>query len=1504
MQRCWWLISFIALLFISHNNLYSQIDNWLDYSLDCDVYNNEPETSYGDEIYDSRNGCIYSPHGVIRFLVVFVELEYDNPNDDPFLDGTEYWGVGELPVWANSLFAAYDTTDFINKQVTKYYRLASSNDHIVLGDYLLAPDNGGVFKIHTADGNIKYHPEYITPIINQKLGNNIITASGTLSSISDFDKWTPGSGGIEKDNVGNGRWDYVVYIIRNSIEPKNSNGCTTNGNNSLLLGHKVDFYSMQCAGNSSNPIHVIRHEYAHMLLGGNEFHTCGGGWAGGIYSYNYWIPQTGGWALLGLYGSSLMCWNAWDRYRLGWNGNGNIYDISARASDGVTEVNGDIGISDGNGVYVLRDFVTTGDALRIKLPYIDETREYPEWIWLENHQGADNNNVEFDKWQYQDADCVEDFEPGIMAYIQINSDIRESINYNAVYDQYADYLNPLTANGFWDRRFLTDSVNNECVSYAMIRPFVRFEENPLTGCGDQSYYTIDLDENDIVNKLDQVNNWTEKEGNTYHKKLFQLGHSSHSFNMNGNKKIGISTNPSSAPLINMVGQNTQCDTAKNLRKTYLNGISIEILEQNATNGNIKVRIRFDDVDVENDVRWCSDSIVLNNIPTASGYSLNIKNGKSILLDQGITATRMTNPISFNGQKIFASPTTFIVQPDVKVHLDTTASIVLDNSSKLHIMERASCIIEDRGTLEIKTGTVLQLDDCSSLVINGTGMLIVESGAELRISPAATLAFQNGTQNMFIEAGVIIPDGYANPSNLIANTISNAVITSSTTWSGLNCIVNGSIVIEPNATLNIESSLLRFSNYDGRVIIKQGGKLIIDGSTLKSAHECSDMWQGIEVWGNSSNHQQYVNGGYLQGYLEMRNRATIENAVCAVQLWHPNYVSTTGGIVHATDAVFKNNATSVIALNYTNYNPYNGREMSNQSFFKNCDFVVDDDYFGDDTFYYHVELSDVNGIKFEGCDFSVLPNVSGASSNSAGIAAYNAGFGVMSFCENQNVSPCPENSLKRSTFTGFHNGIYSFNEGNTARTFSVRDAVFTNNHRGIYMMNIGYATIIGNEFNIGCNSDCGYGVYADGVSGFCIEENVFRPVSGTDCTTYGVGVFNSASANDVYRNTFENLTCGNISYGMNYFTNTGVFSIIQGLTYTCNENSNNDIDFYILKDNGTGGVPKQGSSTTPAGNIFSGSLYHFYNDGDNNVNYFYNTGAPQEIPDANKIYNANAYLVRNANDCASHYGSGGVIKSPKEKSALAEIYKTSEDAYERYMAAGDIVRSDLNDSVANPEELRLWLGNMNEIAADRMIVASYIQEGDFKNAFVLANTLPSKYGLKGNALSDHNDYMTLLNIYQSLYNSNRTVREMTADEITVVKDIAENGIGTSQLMARGIMMEIGDRYQEPYICPDMPGGNVRMENVSAGIDAENDDEFEIGLSPVPATTWVTIDYKLPEKTAIATLTIVNTMGVKMMDVEILGCKGSKVIDLRHITNGVYYLIINGDVTKTKRFVIVK
>ena len=729
-----------------------------------------------------------------------------------------------------------------------------------------------------------------------------------------------------------------------------------------------------------------------------------------------------------------------------------------------------------------------------------------------------------------------------------------------------------------------------------------------------------------------------------------------------------------------------------------------------------------------------------------------------------------------------------------------------------------------------------------------------------------------------------------------------------------------LIVESEAQLTLTCHLVM--NPDTKIIIKPGGRLIIDGAVIGTDIFEKEMWQGIEVWGNSSAHQYPVNGGYLQGYLEMKNGATIENAVCAVELCRPNYGNTSGGIIHASNAVFRNNTKSVHACYYSNYTPTNGAEVSYNSWFRNCTFTIDENYLGTETFYKHVDMEHVKGISFKGCDFSVLPNIDGVSSSCMGIGAYEAGFAVESYCDDIYNDPCPENSIIRSTFTGFNNGILSVNDGSNACAFSVKDAVFTNNNRGIYAQNTGFATILRNEFNIkSSGSICGYGVYAEGVTGFCIEENIFVPATNTRSHKYGVGIFNSRSVNDIYLNSFEGLTCGNLAYGINHTADLSGRppAIVFGLTYSCNDNTDNAIDFCVLKDIGSEGIGSmQGSASSPAGNTFGGNQYHFYNDGSYPVNYYYNANSSYEIPNTSKLFGVNTYSTTYNNSCASHYGGGSVSKSPEEKAALADAYKLADDAYnqlvemydsqiaagitpkteliaqiyqyahERNMAAGDIVRSDLNDSVANSTELRQWLGKMHDIAADRMAVASYMHEGDFKNALVLANSFPDIYSLKDDDLSDHNDYMKLLALYQTLYNSNRTVHEMTKEELVIVNGIAKDGLGTSRLMARAIMMEASDRFVEPYICPELPGWNSRGENSNTDYCGEENDGFKVSVTPIPTTTFVSVEYKLPDNTTKATMAITNVLGVKKIEAEVKGNQGVETIDISNLTPGIYIL----------------
>ena len=139
-----------------------------------------------------------------------------------------------------------------------------------------------------------------------------------------------------------------------------------------------------------------------------------------------------------------------------------------------------------------------------------------------------------------------------------------------------------------------------------------------------------------------------------------------------------------------------------------------------------------------------------------------------------------------------------------------------------------------------------------------------------------------------------------------------------------------IVVTNDATLTITGEVKM--PIDSKIIVHPGARLIIDGGRITSAHDLP--WSGIEVWGNYFTHQYFTNGSFGQGYLELKNGAVIENAKCAVELWRPDYWSTTGGIIHATDATFRNNATAVHALCYTNHHPATNSEVSYNAFFNN------------------------------------------------------------------------------------------------------------------------------------------------------------------------------------------------------------------------------------------------------------------------------------------------------------------------------------------------------------------------------------------------------------------------------------------------------------------------------------------------------------------------------------------------------------------------------------------
>ena len=89
---------------------------------------------------EAKNGADLPPTGTIRVLVVFIEIDYNDPfstlvGHSP--SGTGGWAVGQLPNYKDDVFDPFWLgTNNSQGKMTKYYDECSFENYRVLGDYI------------------------------------------------------------------------------------------------------------------------------------------------------------------------------------------------------------------------------------------------------------------------------------------------------------------------------------------------------------------------------------------------------------------------------------------------------------------------------------------------------------------------------------------------------------------------------------------------------------------------------------------------------------------------------------------------------------------------------------------------------------------------------------------------------------------------------------------------------------------------------------------------------------------------------------------------------------------------------------------------------------------------------------------------------------------------------------------------------------------------------------------------------------------------------------------------------------------------------------------------------------------------------------------------------------------------------------------------------------------------------------------------------------------------
>lgn len=653
---------------------------------------------------DSRQGYWFPPEDTLRIFLIYAEMVND-PDDPGWIRG---WEQGKLPPDPAYLFDhRLGPGETPGGVLTRYYYQASFGKYIVLADHY--PEMVSI-DYNSANGR---GIEQAMDMVFNVGGDDIRTANGYSLNRGDFDHMSTSRMGYEKKIAGDSLVDLVMVMWRvNSRMTKDASaGFCVPANRHMKVGGMKGMNAYSSFVNKDyTSFRIIRHEYSHLLLGGNNFHTGGAG--AGTKTF---MSDAGGYAMLSCHNNSSPVYCSFDRRRLGWKHPEHAFQISARDPEDGSEIEANLKYGavplHGSNEFILRDFVETGDAIRIQLPYLRKNSASVEnqWLWLENHQKLQGN-----------IDHEGATRAGLYAYIQVGKEISRG---SGAYGGLCNYTWPVSAFGNYDFRIDEEKQESEISNEF---------SNPLTGYNNLIYGAYDLGQKDgrilrnevFLSKRIRINGRFPHDSNFIYRSYHIFGTSWDAFQVGD--KIGIDRNPSAASLLTYRTSpgpraNPLLPASSDSRVVHLNGISVEFLEQ-LPDGSIRLGIRFDDTVLQKDVRWCGD-IRLHE-------TISLDRGTEIRLEQGLTPTRPLNPVMFRGEQIFADPTS--------LRLTEGAAITMNKRSRLVVKEGSSLLLEAGSRIELERGSRIVVSDSSSLmlepgaVITGRGKVILHRDASAEI----------------------------------------------------------------------------------------------------------------------------------------------------------------------------------------------------------------------------------------------------------------------------------------------------------------------------------------------------------------------------------------------------------------------------------------------------------------------------------------------------------------------------------------------------------------------------------------------------------------------------------------------------------------------------------------------------------------------------------------------------------------------------------------------------
>ncbi|GGE35407.1 hypothetical protein [Psychroflexus planctonicus] len=670
---------------------------------------------------NSTFGKYFTPQGDLRALVVYVNFEEESL-DPKIHNDLPHWPIdSEFPVhYGKSVidenqelswgyqhpeqFKNIDVTDLSTfENLSAYYYTMSSGKFRMYFETLKHPETDEAISI-------KISPEGIPASaagrneLNKRVFEKIRAIYPENYDWSRFDsrKNQPnykedlsvkGTTSTYEDH----HLDFVILLLRNSnVWKPHPNGSENGvGWRKAIMGtgarNEIIAYQNEqpvYVGNEGVRIFLTQrnlfqnhelliHEIAHGMISMPHINTSNRA-EGNYLFYNY------GWGMMDTYSDLFGTANAWERWYAGW-----------------TEITHDITPTDEEIIVELADFLAKDQSVRIQLPQVKD-----EFLWLEHRK--DTNQIYYQrplrrKDRY--GKPHPNHQPGLYAFLEKMAPSRNSTfstntqGTNGMKVLYGKGNYDYTLQGFEKRYYAWD---NEVLQ-------VKNEgENAYAGHHEGMLFRYDFNENGKIEHKTNSNgagsSYTDTQG------IFEIdGKKGFPFYMFNTPiqltKISAFTNPAITNFQEMDWKNNE------LAPVILHSLSVE--QQKLPNGNLQLKIDYQDGIIENDFRMAGPIVLPKGevVQLAKNKELTLNKSKTINRVREENGSFIANSyLQIEGELILNENSVFIIDEKSKVSFETNSKLTLKKGAKIMLLNEAKLIFDEATQLDIHSSAIIRVDN--------------------------------------------------------------------------------------------------------------------------------------------------------------------------------------------------------------------------------------------------------------------------------------------------------------------------------------------------------------------------------------------------------------------------------------------------------------------------------------------------------------------------------------------------------------------------------------------------------------------------------------------------------------------------------------------------------------------------------------------------------------------------------------------------------------------------